>query len=152
MKSSYRNLTTMLFRYIICSATMRNVQSATVSPSGLEQLVIDFLWANGASSAEQVREGLMKRHPMKESTVRTILRRLEAKGYASHTEQGRTYIYSAVQVEKVAIRTIRQIIDRFWGGSAPALVAGMVDHEVIDPAELRELSKTLKRPRKPKGK
>jgi predicted transcriptional regulator len=118
----------------------------------LEQLVVEFLWANGPSSAEQVREGLMKRHPMKESTVRTILRRLEAKGYASHTEQGRTYIYSAGRLENVAMRTIRQIIDRFWGGSAPALVAGMVDHEIIDPAELRELSKKLNRPRKPKGK
>ena len=131
---------------------MRNTQSSTVSPSSLEQLVIEFLGANGPSSAEQVREGLMKRHPMKESTVRTILRRLEAKGYATHTEEGRTYIYSVVRLENVAMRTIRQIIDRFWGGSAPALVAGMVDHEIIDPAELRELSKKLKRPRKPKGK
>ena len=131
---------------------MRNTKSATVSPSGLEQLVLNFLSANGASSAEQVREALMKRHPMKESTARTILRRLEDKGYASHTEQGRTYVYSAVQPEKVAMRTIRQIIERFWGGSARALVAGMVDHEVIDPPELRELSKKLERQRKRKGK
>jgi len=131
---------------------MRNTKSATVSPSGLEQLVLNFLSANGPSSAEQVREALMKRHPMKESTARTILRRLEDKGYASHTEQGRTYVYSAVQPEKVAMRTIRQIIERFWGGSAPALVAGMVDHEVIDPPELRELSKKLERQRKRKGK
>ena len=131
---------------------MRNTKSATVSPSGLEQLVLNFLSANGPSSAEQVREALMKRHPMKESTARTILRRLEEKGYASHTEQGRTYVYSAVQPEKVAMRTIRQIIERFWGGSARALVAGMVDHEVIDPPELRELSKKLERQRKRKGK
>ena len=131
---------------------MRNTKSATVLPSGLEQLVLNFLSANGPSSAEQVREALMKRHPMKESTARTILRRLEDKGYASHTEQGRTYVYSAVQPEKVAMRTIRQIIERFWGGSARALVAGMVDHEVIDPPELRELSKKLERQRKRKGK
>ena len=131
---------------------MRNTKSATVSPSGLEQLVLNVLSANGPSSAEQVREALMKRHPMKESTARTILRRLEDKGYASHTEQGRTYVYSAVQPEKVAMRTIRQIIERFWGGSARALVAGMVDHEVIDPPELRELSKKLERQRKRKGK
>jgi len=131
---------------------MRNTKSATVSPSGLEQLVLNVLSANGPSSAEQVREALMKPHPMKESTARTILRRLEDKGYASHTEQGRTYVYSAVQPEKVAMRTIRQIIERFWGGSARALVAGMVDHEVIDPPELRELSKKLERQRKRKGK
>ena len=139
-------------RYILVTLHMRNTKSAPQSPSGLEQLVVEFLLAKGPSSSEQVREGLMKRHPMKEATVRTILRRLEAKGYASHTEQGRTYVYSAVQPENVAMRTIRQIIDRFWGGSARALVAGMVDHEVIDPAELRELSKKVARLRKPKGK
>jgi predicted transcriptional regulator len=122
------------------------------APSGLEQLVMQYLSVNGPSTAEQVREGLRKRHPMKESTTRTILRRLEAKGYASHSEQGRTYIYSAARPDKVAMRAIRQIIDRFWGGSARALVAGMVEDEVIEPAELSELSKTINRRRKQKGK
>jgi BlaI family penicillinase repressor len=131
---------------------MRNNRTTTDSPSNLEQMIVDFLRKNGSSTAEQVREGLKKQHPMKESTVRTLLRRLEAKGYASHIEQGRTYIYSAVQPENVAMQAIRRIIDRFWGGSAPALVAGMVDHEIIDHAELRELSKKLERQRKPKEK
>ena len=131
---------------------MRTAKSEIKSLSALEQLVIEFLWANGPSSAEHVREGLMKRHPMKEATARTILRRLEAKKYATHTEQGRTYVYSGVQPDSMAMRTIRQIIDRFWGGSAQALVAGMVDHEVIDPAELRELSKRVDQHRKPKRK
>jgi len=129
---------------------MRNTHLDQAGPSGLEQLVMEYLLANGPSTAEQVREGLMKRHLMKESTARTILRRLEAKGYASHTEQGRTYIYSAVRPDKLGIRAIRQIIDKFWGGSARALVAGMVDDEVIDRAELRELSKTIERRRKKK--
>jgi BlaI family penicillinase repressor len=131
---------------------MRNNKSPSKLPSALEQLVIEFLWANGPSSSETVREGLMKRHPMKEATARTILRRLEAKGYATHVEQGRTYVYSGVQPKNMAMRSIRQIIDRFWNGSAKALVAGMVEHEVIDPGELRELSRKLERLQKGKGK
>src|SRR5262245_45561770 len=106
---------------------MRNTKLHHAAPSELEQLVIEYLSANGPSTAEQVREGLRKRHPMKESTTRTVLRRLEAKGYASHKEEGRTYVYSAVQPDKLGMRAIRQIIDRFWGGSAQALVARMVD-------------------------
>ena len=109
---------------------------------------MEFLWAHGPSTSEQMREGVRTKHPMKEATARTILRRLEEKGLAMHRLEGRTYIYSAVMPpENVAMRTIRQIIDRFWGGSAQALVAGMVEHEVIDPAELRELSRKLRRPR-----
>ena len=130
---------------------MRNNKSSKL-PSGLEQMVVEFLWANGPSSSEAVREGLMKRHAMKEATARTILRRLEAKGYATHIEEGRTYVYSGVQPENMAMGTIRQIIDRFWNGSAKALVAGMVEHEVIDPVELRELSKKLDRLKKEKRK
>jgi predicted transcriptional regulator len=96
-----------------------------------------------------VGEGLRTRHKMKEATTRTILRRLEAKGYVMHRQQGRTYVYSVVvQPENVAMRTIRQIMDRFGGGSAQALVAGMVEHEVIDSDELRELSRRLRRRRK----
>ena len=114
--------------------------------------MIEFLWANGPSTSETVRKGLMKRHPMKEATARTILRRLEAKGYVTHVEQGRTYVYSGVQPKNMAMRSIRQIIDRFWNGSAKALVTGMVEHEVIDPGELRELAKKLERLQKGKGK
>jgi len=123
---------------------MRNTKLPRKALSELEHLVMDFLWARGAASAEQVREGLASKHSMKDATVRTILRRLEEKGYASHREEGRVYIYSGMEhPESVAMRAIRQIIDRFWGGSAEALVAGMVEQEVIDPEELKELARKL---------
>lgn len=116
------------------------------APSGLEHLVMHALWVTGPSSAEQIREHLMKTHPMKDATVRTILRRLEAKGYATHREEGRTYVYSVVeQPESLAVRAVRQVIDRFWGGSAQAMVVGLVEQEVLEPAELKRLSQKLER-------
>jgi BlaI family penicillinase repressor len=109
-------------------------------------MAMQVLWTNGPSTAEQVREKLHKTHPMKDATVRTILRRLEAKGYATHREVGRTYLYSGVeQPESLAVRALRQVIDRFWGGSAHALVVGMVEQDVIEPAELKRLSERLER-------
>lgn len=132
---------------------MRNAKPARKALSELEHLVMQWLWAHGPSSAEQVREGLNGRHPMKDATARTILRRLEEKGYASHREEGRTYIYAGLeQPQNVAMRAIRQIADRFWGGSVQALVAGMVEQEVIDPRELRELARKLERQQERKGK
>jgi len=135
---------------------MRNIKPLDRSPSALEQLVLDFLAANGPASSETIRAGLRQRHAMKEATARTVLRRLEAKGYVTHQEDGRTYIYSCVQPRSLAMRTVRQIIERFWGGSAQALVTGMVEDEVIDPSELRKLSRKLERlerqPKKGKGK
>jgi predicted transcriptional regulator len=125
---------------------MRNSQSQRKPLSQLEHLVMEYLWTNGPATSEQVRLGLESTHSMKDATARTILRRLEEKGYVQHREEGRTYIYSGLeQAENVAMRAIRQIIDRFWGGSAEALVAGMVEQEVIDPRELRELAKKLEK-------
>jgi predicted transcriptional regulator len=123
---------------------MRNTQSQRKPLSELEHLVMEYLWTNGPATAEQIRQGLESTHSMKDATARTILRRLEEKGYAQHREEGRTYIYSGLEeAENVAMRAIRQIIDRFWGGSAEALVTGMVEQEVIDPNELRELARKL---------
>jgi predicted transcriptional regulator len=94
--------------------------------SVLEHVVMDFLWSHGPASSEQVRAGLSARRPMKDPTVRTILRRLEQKGYATHRVDGRTYIYTcAERPQNVAARAVRQIIDRFCGGSVEQLLVGM---------------------------
>jgi BlaI family transcriptional regulator, penicillinase repressor len=113
-------------------------------PKGLgqvEQLVMDHVWAHGPCSAESCRAALSPTRPMKESTVRTILRRLEEKGFVTHETEGRTYIYRATEArQNVAVRAVKNIIDRFCGGSAEELVIGMVDNAVIDRDQLQRLA------------
>ena len=88
---------------------------------------------------------------MKDATVRTILRRLELKGYATHRVDGRTYIYrGSERPRNIAVRAVRQIIDRLCGGSVEELLVGMVDHEVIDRREFANLARKISR-RKEKG-
>lgn len=127
--------------------TTRNKLSApSREASNLEKLVLDFLWANGRSTAEAVREGMPASKPLAESTVRTLLRRLEEKGHVSHVEEGRAYVYTPVEKPRnAAVRALRQLMDRFCGGSVEELVTGMVEHEVIDAAELKELARKLER-------
>ncbi len=119
--------------------------------SRLEHLVMDVVWKRGSAAAEDVREALAQRHPMKESTVRTVLKRLEDKGYITHTVDGRTHIYRGVESpQSLAASAVRQIIDRFCGGSVEQLLVGMVSNDVIDQHELERLSKRIAR-YKPKG-
>jgi len=84
--------------------------------------------------------------------MRTVLRRLESKGYLTHVTQGRTYVYSAVeQPAMVGTRAVQLLIDRFWAGSAEAFVAGLVDHAVLSPAQLQRLSRRIaEQERKPR--
>ncbi|HUP02449.1 MAG TPA: BlaI/MecI/CopY family transcriptional regulator, partial [Bryobacteraceae bacterium] len=65
--------------------------------SELEHLVMGVVWERGAATSEEVRLALAIRHPMKESTARTILKRLEEKGYAKHTVERRTNIYRGAE-------------------------------------------------------
>jgi predicted transcriptional regulator len=109
-----------------------------------EQAVMDCVWSKGPISAEDCRTALRASWPMKESTMRTVLRRLEDKGYVKHTVDGRTNIYAAVEAPAViATRTVRHLIDRFWGGSAEELVLGLVDHAVLSPEQLERLAKRI---------
>jgi len=104
------------------------------------------VWRRGVATAEQVREDLAPRHKLKDSTVRTLLGRLEKKGHLKHKVDGRTYVYSGVEQPKnVAIRAVKQLIERFCAGSAEQLVAGLVDHEVLDPAQLRRLADEIEK-------
>jgi predicted transcriptional regulator len=81
---------------------------------------------------------------MKDSTVRTILRRLEQKGFLIHQVEGRTFIYKPVEArQNVAARAVKQIIDRFCGGSVEQLLVGMVDNEVLDRRQLEQLARKI---------
>ena len=116
--------------------------------SSLEHLVMDVIWNRRSASVEDVREALSATHPMKESTARTILKRLEDKGYIDHRVEGRTNIYTGREApEHVAARMVRQLIDRLCGGSVERLVVGMVENEVIGAEELQDLARKIGRKR-----
>ena len=105
---------------------------------------MDYIWSYGPVTAESCREGLASSNPMKDSTIRTVLRRLEEKGYLTHEINGRTFIYQASDVrENLAIRAVKGIIDRFCGGSAEELVIGMVDNAVLDSKALERLKRSI---------
>jgi predicted transcriptional regulator len=110
----------------------------------VEQSVMDYIWSHGPSTAESCREALVSSRPMKDSTIRTVLRRLEEKGYLTHEVDGRTFIYKAAdRRQNVAVRAVKYIIDRFCGGSAEELVLGMVDNEVLDQKQLERLTRKI---------
>lgn len=107
---------------------------------------MEVVWGKTFCTAEEVRTALAERHPMKESTVRTMLKRLEEKGYARHRVEGRTNVYSGMDApQNVAAKAVRQIIERFCGGSVEQLLVGMVANDVVDEQELQRLAQRIAR-------
>ena len=108
----------------------------------LERGILSIVWRLGKVTAEQVREELDR--PLKDSTVRTVLRRLEEKGYVAHSVEDRTFIYSPAETrQRVAGRAVKRIVDWFCEGSVEALLVGMVDSKVLDLAELSRLAERI---------
>lgn len=98
------------------------------------------VWDAAPSTVEAVHGTVARRRSIKETSVRTILRRLESKGYLTHEEEGRAYAYRAAQpARSVAAHAVRQIIDRFCRGSVEELVSGMVDAKVLSKSEMERL-------------
>jgi BlaI family transcriptional regulator, penicillinase repressor len=105
----------------------------------LEREVMQLIWANGRLTAEAVREKLARR--LKESTVRTVLRRVEEKGYVNHDVDGRTYVYQATHPRaKVAAKAVQRIVDSFCNGSVEEVLVGMVDSAMLNQRQLRTLA------------
>lgn len=108
----------------------------------LEREVLELVWTHGPISADAVQKRLEK--ALKESTVRTVLKRLEEKGYLKHTTESRTFLYSATQTRSsAAARAVKGIVDRFCNGSVEDVLVGLVDAEVLDRRELTRLAEKI---------
>ena len=113
----------------------------------LERSVMQLVWRHGPITAEVVRAKLGR--PLKESTIRTVLRRLEDKGYVTHTVEGRTFHFRAAEKRgAVAARAVQQIMDWFTGGSLEEVLVGLVDNKTLDPKQLQALSEKIAKAKK----
>jgi BlaI family penicillinase repressor len=123
--------------------TSNTTQSHDPSELGeLERSILAVIWSKAQITAEQVREELGR--PLKDSTIRTVLRRLEEKGYLEHSLENRTFIYRPAESRnRVAGRAVKRIVDWFCEGSVEALLVGMVDSKVLDRAELQRLAERI---------
>ncbi len=117
--------------------------------SPLEDEIMAVIWRLGAARAEEIREALRGKHDLRESTVRTLLRRIEAKGLLDHITEGRTFVYRPkVKPSEMANQAVRRVVERFCAGSLPSLLIGMADDRMISAEELRELAAEIERKEK----
>jgi BlaI family penicillinase repressor len=122
----------------------------------LERAVMNIVWTHGPLSSEGIREKLDRK--LKETTVRTVLRRLEGKGYVTHVVENRAFIYAAAEPrQRVAVRAIQRIVDWFCDGSVDEVLVGMVDAKMVDRKQIDRLLEVVEqaeqqsRPRSPRS-
>src|SRR5262249_59495564 len=128
----------------------KSIKSRVRAPlTDLENEIMGAVWGGGPCTVETVHRVVSRKRKLKEASVRTLLRRLEQKGYLRHDIEGRAFIYSAVEpARSLAGRAVRQIIDRFCQGSVEELVSGMVDAKLLSKDELDRLADFVRKHRK----
>ena len=109
----------------------------------LELKIMQVIWRHGASTVGDVQSELEP--PLAYTTVQTMLNILERKGKLERELQGRAYVYRAkVSEEKAVGQTLRDMIDRMFGGSSEELVMSLLKSRQIDAKRLAKLSEKFK--------
>jgi len=104
--------------------------------------VMQVLWDRGSSIVAEVRASLEDK--LAYTTVLTILRTLENKGYVGHEEEGRGHRYFAAVKQNVAQRSaLRHLTGKLFKGSAELLFTHLVASEKLRPEQIKRMRKLL---------
>ena len=104
------------------------------------------LWQSPAATVAEVVAALRDRYALTYSTVQTLLRILEQKGYVTHDKVGRAFVFRAVVDEGQARRrALKHLITRLFNGSPSLLVSNVLDDDEIDRQELEQLKRMIEK-------
>jgi BlaI family transcriptional regulator, penicillinase repressor len=110
----------------------------------LEHELLTILWTYGEMTAFAVRKHVSRK--LKDPTIRTVLRRLEEKGYVTHSVVSGTFIYRATDTaEAAAASAVQGIVEGYCGGSLERVLRGLIDAGFVDATRLETLIGKLKR-------
>jgi predicted transcriptional regulator len=111
-----------------------------------EAAVMAIVWRLRKASVGDVVAAMNETRTVSYSTVQTILRILETKGYVTHEKVARAFIYEPVVDERQARRrALRHLVNRLFEGSPSLLVLNVLEDEDINPAEREQLRKLIER-------
>lgn len=118
--------------------------STSSSLSQAQREVMEIVWARGEVSAVEVRELLAPKRELAKNTVRTLLDRMERKGWLTHREQGRTYLYAAARPREASIgQKVLEVVEQVCGGSPEELVTALLDYRGLSAQELDRIRTML---------
>jgi BlaI family transcriptional regulator, penicillinase repressor len=113
-----------------------------ISLTDREADVMQVLWENGPSVVSDVQDSLHDR--LAYTTVLTVLRTLEAKGYVRHEEEGRQHRYFATVQQRAAQKSaLKHLLGKLFKNSSEVLFARLVSDQKLSAEEIRRMRKLL---------
>lgn len=113
-------------------------------PTDAELDILNVLWDEGPTTVRQVHERLQARKPSQYTTTLKLMQIMAEKGLVDRDETARSHVYRVRHArEHVQRRVAKDLLDRFFGGSARSLLVGALDAKPASDQELAELRKLL---------
>lgn len=107
-----------------------------------EREVMEIVWDRGEVSAREARDALTR--DVARNTVRTLLERMEEKGWVTHREVGQAFVYRASRPREESVgRKVREVVETLCGGSPEKLVAALLDYRGLRKGELERIREML---------
>jgi predicted transcriptional regulator len=111
-----------------------------------EARVMTVLWRLTRATVADVVGALSRHRAVSYSTIQTILRILETKGYVTHEKVARAFMYRpVVDARQARRRALRHLVSRLFDNSPSLLVLNVLDDERLDPAELKRLKDVIEK-------
>ena len=112
----------------------------------LELQIMHVVWDKQKATVHDVKDAISRSRKPAYTTILTMMRKLEAKGYLKHEVDDRTYVYQAT-VSRRAVRqsVLGDLLDRLFEGSPSLLLSSLVEQDRISEEELREIRKLIQK-------
>ncbi len=122
---------------------MANKINSEIRLGRLELQIMNVVWDSGKATVHDVKNALSRRKSAY-STILTMMRKLEAKGYLEHEVDGRTYVYRpSISQQAVRQGVLGDLVERLFEGSTSLLLTSLVEQNRISENELCEIRKLI---------
>lgn len=110
----------------------------SLSPSETE--ILSLLWKLKAATVQAVSEALPPERTIGYATVQTLLRRLEKKGYITHTTEGKAHVFSPlIKKQRVIGTAVQSFLDKLFGGDPVPLIQYLAENNEISSGDIEKL-------------
>ena len=113
--------------------------------------IMEIVWQRGEVTVAEVRDALSTKRDLARNTVQTMLVRLEERGWLTHRESGRTFVYAAKRPRKASLGAkVSQMVDRFFAGSPEEMVTALIEYRGLTPDEAKRIRGMINKAEKTK--
>ena len=114
------------------------------SLSRAEREIMELIWDKTEAGVLEIIEALNKQRPVARNTVRTLMERMEEKGWLTHRVEGRSFVYAATVAREESLgQRVLDMVDKACGGNPEKLMMALLQYRGLSDEESKRIRTML---------